>query len=62
MGDKAKGNIFFGFAVLLLVIAITLQGTLQMVVGIIGGILAVVSLAFSTKAKIKAILAFFRGY
>lgn len=60
MKDKTKGNMFFWLALLLLILATTLQGTLQMVVGVIGVIVVIISLMYTAKARFKSILLFFR--
>lgn len=60
MKDKTKGNVSFWLALLLLIIAATLQGTLQMVFGVIGGIVVIISLIYTAKARFKEILLFFR--
>lgn len=62
MTDKNKGNLLFGLAIVLLILALVFQGNIQMLFGITGGILIIISLTFSAKSRIKAIISFFRGY
>lgn len=60
MTDKAKGNLLFIIGISLLVLALVIPNY-QMLFGTVGGILAIVSLYFETKVRIRSIISFFRG-
>lgn len=49
MTDKAKGNVLFVVALVMLVLTTMLHGGLQVLSGITGGLLAVVSLYYELK-------------
>lgn len=61
MTDKAKGNVLFVVALVMLVLTTMLHGGLQVLSGITGGLLAVVSLYYDLKIRLKNIVSFFKG-
>lgn len=61
MTDKAKGNVLFVVALVMLVLTTMLHGSFQVLSGITGGLLAVVSLYYELKIRLKNIVSFFRG-
>ncbi|MFS0956956.1 MULTISPECIES: hypothetical protein [Enterococcus] len=61
MTDKAKGNVLFVVALVMLVLTTMLHGGLQVLSGITGGLLAVVSLYYELKIRLKNIVSFFKG-
>lgn len=56
MSDKLKGNVLFLAALAFLVLAIVFHGSFQILFGIIGGVLGVVSLYYEFKVRIKRML------
>lgn len=61
MTDKVKGNVLFVVAIVMLVVTTNLHGAFQVLSGIIGGVLILISLYYEFKMRLKNIISFFRG-
>lgn len=60
MTDKVKGNVLFVIALVMLVLTTMLHGSLQVLSGIAGGLLVVVSIYYEVKIRLKNIVSFLR--